>query len=292
MNNLRSLIAKTDGPLVIPGVGTALEAVAAEAAGFPAIYVSGYATAAWRHGVPDIGIIALAEIQAALQSVASSTTVPVIVDADTGYGDVSNVADTVRRLEATGASAIQIEDQKWPKRCGHLRGKSVESMDVAVRKVRAAVRARRNDDTLIIARTDARATHGLDEAIERAIRFHSEGADALFIDAPESFEELERISAEVPGLRVANMSESGKTPAMTREQFQSLGIELVLYPTSALRIASRAFVDFFADLARDGDSSAWVARMQSLDDLNSLVGIDQIQGFEADILAADGVKHD
>lgn len=288
--SLRQLIAKTEGPLVLPGVGTALEAVAAEAAGFPALYVSGYATAAWRHGVPDIGIIALAEIQAALQSVTSSTSIPVIVDADTGYGDVSNVADTVRRLEATGASAIQIEDQKWPKRCGHLKGKSVEPMDVAVRKIRAAVKARRNDDTMIIARTDARATHGLDEAIERAIRFHAEGADALFIDAPESTEELERIAAEVPGLRVANMSESGKTPPTTRERFAELGFELVLYPTSALRIASLAFVEFFGDLARDGDSLAWAPRMQSLDDLNSLVGIDTIQGFEADILAADEVQ--
>lgn len=286
--SLRRLIAETTGPLVLPGVGTALEAVAAEAAGFPAVYVSGYATAAWRHGVPDVGIIALAEIQAALQSVTSSTSIPVIVDADTGYGDVSNVADTVRRLEATGASAIQIEDQKWPKRCGHLQGKSVESMDVAVRKVRAAVQARRNDDTMIIARTDARATHGLDEAIERARRFHAEGADALFIDAPESVEELERIAADVPGLRVANMSESGKTPPTSRERFAELGFEIVLYPTSALRIASLAFVEFFADLARDGDSQAWAPRMQSLDDLNSLVGIDRIQGFEADILAADG----
>ncbi|WP_187264888.1 oxaloacetate decarboxylase, partial [Homoserinibacter sp. GY 40078] len=142
--NLVRIIADSDGPLLVPGVGTALEAVAAEAAGFPAVYVSGYATAAWRHGLPDIGLIALSEITAALQSVSAVTTVPLLVDADTGYGDVSNVADTVRRLEATGASAIQIEDQTWPKRCGHLSGKSVEPMDVAVRKVRAAVQARRH----------------------------------------------------------------------------------------------------------------------------------------------------
>lgn len=284
---LRSVLAASDGPTVVPGVGTALEAVAATHAGFPAVYVSGYATAAWRHGVPDIGLIALAEITAALQAVTSVVDVPVIVDADTGYGDVSNVADAVRRLEAAGASAIQIEDQTWPKRCGHLSGKSVETSDVAVRKIRAAVRARR-DDTLIIARTDARATDGMDEAIERGRRFHDEGADVIFIDAPESIAEVERIAAEVPGLRLLNMSESGRTPAMTVEQVGELGIEILLYPTSALRIASQAFVDFFSDLHRIGDSERWIPRMQSLDDLNSLVGIETIQGFETDILAGGG----
>lgn len=284
--NLRDLLAHRDGPLLVPGVGTALEAVAAQRAGFEAVYVSGYATAAWRHGVPDIGLIALAEASDALRAVSSAVSVPVIVDADTGYGDVSNVADTVRRLEHDGASAIQIEDQTWPKRCGHLQGKTVESRDVAVRKVRAAVRARR-EGTLIVARTDARATHGLDEAIERGRRFHEEGADIVFIDAPESVAELERIAAEVPGMRLVNMSESGRTPALPLAEFARLGYEIVLYPTSALRIASAAFVRFFADLRRDGDSSAWVERMQSLDDLNALVGLGDIQAFEADVLAAD-----
>lgn len=282
--SLRHHLSAADGPVVVPGVGTALEAVAAAQAGFPAVYVSGYATAAWRHGVPDIGLIALADVAAALQSVTGAVDVPVIVDADTGYGDVSNVADTVRRLEAAGAAAIQLEDQTWPKRCGHLAGKSVVASDVAVRKIRAAVRARR-EDTLIIARTDARATDGLDEAIERGRLFHEEGADVIFIDAPESIDEVQRIAAEVPGLRLLNMSESGKTPAMTVGQVGELGIEVLLYPTSALRIASQAFVDFFADLRATGDSERWVARMQSLDDLNALVGIGTVQKFEADILA-------
>ncbi len=282
--SLRSVLAESSGPLLVPGVGTALEAVAAENAGFSAVYVSGYATAAWRHGVPDIGLIALAEITAALQAVTATVSVPVIVDADTGYGDVSNVADTVRRLEAAGAAAIQIEDQTWPKRCGHLSGKTVESREVAFRKIRAAARARR-EDTLLIARTDARATHDLDEAIERGRRFFEEGADVVFIDAPEGRDEVERIAAEVPGIRLINMSESGKTPPITLDEFAEMGIEMVLYPTSALRIASRAFLDFFADLRRDGDSLRWEERMQSLDDLNSLVGIDAIQGFETDILS-------
>ncbi|WP_395640558.1 oxaloacetate decarboxylase [Pseudolysinimonas sp.] len=284
---LAQIIAASHGPLLVPGVGTPLEALAAQAAGFPAVYVSGYATAAWRHGVPDIGLIALAEIAVSLESIAAVTDVPLIVDADTGYGDVSNVADTVRRLEAAGAAAIQIEDQTWPKRCGHLSGKSVEAKDIAVRKVRAAVRARRDDTTLIIARTDARATDDLDEAIERGRRFHAEGADVVFIDAPESVDEVERIAAEVPGLRLANMSESGKTPAMSLEQFAALGIEIVLYPTSGLRIASQAFLEFFADLRRDGDSARWHGRMQSLDDLNALVGLDRISAFEQAILAGD-----
>lgn len=286
--NLKNVLAASAGPLLVPGVGTALEAVAAEQAGFSAVYVSGYATAAWRHGVPDIGLIALAEITAALQAVTASVSVPVIVDADTGYGDVANVADTVRRLEAAGAAAIQIEDQTWPKRCGHLSGKTVESREVAFRKVRAAARARR-DDTLLIARTDARATHDLDEAIERGRRFHEEGADVVFIDAPEGRDEVERIAAEVPGIRLINMSESGKTPPLALDEFAAMGIEMVLYPTSALRIASQAFLDFFADLRRDGDSVRWVDRMQSLDDLNSLVGLETVQAFEAGVLAASAV---
>ncbi|GAB6902571.1 isocitrate lyase/PEP mutase family protein [Kineosporia succinea] len=283
--NLRQLISESDGPLVVPGVGTALEARAAQAAGFGAVYVSGYATAAWRHAVPDIGLIALAEIEASLRAVVAATGLPVLVDADTGYGDVSNVVDTVRKLEAAGASGIQIEDQTWPKRCGHLVGKTVEPADRAALKIRAAAAARTEPETLIVARTDARATDGLDEAVRRARMFHDEGADVLFIDAPESAEEVARIAAEVPGMRLINVSESGRTPTIPLEEFARLGIEIVLYPTSALRIASRAFADFFADLRAQGDSQAWTRRMHALDDLNSLVGLDEIQHLEGQIMA-------
>lgn len=283
-NRVRRAIEAAGGSLIVPGVGTPLEARAAVAAGFSSLYVSGYATAAWRHGVPDIGLIALSEIADSLAAVTEVVDVPVIVDADTGYGDVANVAKTVERLEALGADAIQLEDQTWPKRCGHLSGKSVEPTEVMERKVRAAVRARRSDQTMIVARTDARAPYGIDEAIDRARRYHDAGAEALFIDAPESERELELIAERVPGIKVANMSESGLTPALGRERFRELGFGLVLYPTSALRVAAEMFQRFFADLAANGDSSAWLDRMATLDQLNTLVGIREAEQFERAVL--------
>lgn len=270
--------------MIVPGVGSALEARAAQDAGFGGLYVSGYATAAWRHGVPDIGLIALAEISESLGAVTAVTDVPVIVDADTGYGDVSNVARAVATLEQRGASGIQLEDQTWPKRCGHLSGKTVEPTEVMVRKIRAAVSARASTDTMIVARTDARAPLGLDEAIDRARRYADAGAEAIFIDAPESEAELERIADEVPGHLVANMSESGLTPALSRDQFTKLGFSIVLYPTSSLRIAAQAFQLFYRDLLARGDSSEWIDRMATLGQLNTLVGIDEAERFEAAIL--------
>lgn len=277
-------VAAAGGTLIVPGVGTALEARLTAAAGFEAVYVSGYATAAWRHGVPDIGLIALAEIADSVAAVTEVVDIPVIVDADTGYGDVANVARSVQRLEGLGAAAIQLEDQTWPKRCGHLRGKTVEPAEVMARKVRAA-RAAASEDTLIVARTDARAPYGIDEAIDRAKRYHDAGAGALFIDAPESERELELIAERVPGILVANMSESGLTPMLPRERFRELGFGLVLYPTSMLRIAAELLRRFLADLAESGDSARWRDRMATLDQLNTLVGIREAEAFEAEILS-------
>ncbi|TQJ30918.1 oxaloacetate decarboxylase [Microbacterium sp. SLBN-146] len=287
-SRIATAIREAGGTILLPGVGTPLEALAAQSAGATAAYVSGYATAAWRHGLPDIGIIALAEITESLRAVTAVVDIPVIVDADTGYGDVVNVARAVERLESSGAAGIQLEDQTWPKRCGHLRGKSVEPTDVMVRKIRAAVRARADAGTLIVARTDARAPYGIAEAIDRARRYHDAGADALFIDAPESEAEVEQIAREVPGILVANMSESGLTPMLSRERFAELGYGIVLYPTSSLRIASDVFVRFFRDLLADGDSSAWVGQMSTLGTLNSLVGIEAAEHLEAAVLGEVG----
>lgn len=283
-SRIEAAIAAAGGTLILPGAGTPLEARAAEQAGAGAIYVSGYSTAAWRHGVPDIGIIALSEIADSVQAVTAVVDVPVIVDADTGYGDVVNVAKSVERLESLGAAGIQLEDQTWPKRCGHLRGKTVEPTEVMERKIRAAVKARSSDDTLIIARTDARAPYGIDEAITRAKRYYDAGAGAVFIDAPESEAELELIAEQAPGIRVANMSESGLTPMLSRDRFRELGFELVLYPTSSLRIASLAFQQFFTELLANGDSSSWMDRIGSLESLNALVGIEAAETFEAEVL--------
>lgn len=287
--SLRGLLGSAPGrALLVPGVGTPLEARAAVAAGFEAIYVSGYATAAWRHGVPDIGLVAFGEIADALAAVTDAVDVPVMVDADTGYGDVVNVARTVRLLEARGASAVQLEDQTWPKRCGHLTGKSVEPVETMVRKVAAAAASRASDETMIVARTDARATDGLEAAIDRARAYVEAGADAVFVDAPESEDELAAVAAGVPAVLVANMSESGLTPMLSRERFDELGYGIVLYPTSSLRVASRAFERFFADLRDQGSSRAWLDDMSSLAELNALVGLGEAEGFEASITEGTG----
>jgi methylisocitrate lyase len=282
--SLRARLAA--GPLVVPGGGSPLEALLVKRAGFDAFYLSGYAVAAIAHGLPDVGLTAGTDIVTVAARVTNVVDIPVIVDADTGYGDLSNVRDTVRRLEQAGAQAVQIEDQVLPKRCGHMDGKKVISSDDMARKVGAALAARSDPETLIVARTDARAPLGLDEALRRATLYRETGADLTFVDAPESVADLQRISAEVPGPKVVNMSESGKTPLLTVAEFTELGFDVVLYPTSALRIAAQVVGQFLAELHQTGSSASWVNRMASLDELNRLVGIDELAAFEDGIRAS------
>lgn len=274
-------------PLVVPGVGTPLEARAAVAAGFKAIYLSGYATAAWRYGQPDIGLIALDEVAQTLETIAGAVDAAVIVDADTGYGDVLNVRRTVQRLERLGARAIQLEDQEWPKRCGHLAGKRVIPAEVHGRKIAAAVAARHSPETAIIARTDALAPNGLADALDRAKRYADCGADVLFVDAPASIQDLEAIAKGLAGhTLVANMSESGRTPQLSAQEFHELGFSIVLFPTSTLRVAARAFQRFYSHLRAHGESRSWLDDLASLTELNTLVGLDEYTKWEAEVVAA------
>ncbi|MGN6325758.1 isocitrate lyase/PEP mutase family protein [Pseudolysinimonas sp.] len=272
---LRQQLTDTSRPAVIPGGGTPLEALATQAAGFGGFYLSGYAVAAWRHGLPDIGLLGATDQLDALRAVRRVVPeLPVIVDLDTGYGDETSVWANVRLLEEAGASALQIEDQVWPKRCGHMAGKEVIDADTAVRKIASAAAARRNPETVIIARTDSLAPRGPDEALARCRRFADAGADVLFIDAPDH-EQLRRIGTELPGPLMANMSEGGLTPLLSAGEFHALGFQLVIYPTTTLRIASHQMSGFLADLRRSGDSAPWRPRMDGLDELNALVGLDE-----------------
>lgn len=271
-------------PLVVPGVGTPLEAAVAVAAGFESLYLSGYATAGWQAAKPDIGLIGLRETLDCLTPIRARFDVPVLVDADTGYGDVSNVADTVRRLEQAGAGGVQLEDQTWPKRCGHLAGKTVEPAEVMVRKLRAALAARRNPDTLLVARTDARGPLGLDEAIRRARLYAETGVDVVFVDAPESVDELARIGREVPGRLLVNMSESGLTPTVPAAQLAELGFDLIIYPTGALRVATSAIQRYYAHLRAAGDSAGAPGDMVALDDFNALLGMEEYRALEDRLL--------
>ncbi len=273
---LRTLLAGTaTGPLVIPGVGTPLEAVGAQVAGFHAIYMSGYAVAAWRHGLPDIGLLGARDTVDAVEAITRVISLPLLVDADTGYGGPASVHANVRLLEAAGAAAIQIEDQVWPKKCGHMANKEVIGADDAALKVATAVAARTNPDTVIIARTDAIGPLGLEEAIKRARMFGDAGADILFIDAPQSLEHLTRIGKEVKGQLMVNMSEAGLTPAMSAPEFHTLGFGVVAFPTAALRVAAKSIQALFTDLKSQEDTRPWMDRMLTLDDLNKMVGIDQ-----------------
>lgn len=274
-STLRALLANTQtSALVAPGGGTPLEALAVQKAGFDAFYLSGYAVAAWRHGLPDIGLLGAIDTAQALSAVTRVVDVPVICDADTGYGDEASVYSTVRLLEDAGAAAIQFEDQDWPKKCGHMNDKRVIDADDAARKIEAAVRSRQNPDTVIIARTDSLGPLGIDEAIRRVKMFGEAGADILFIDAPQSLEDLQRIGSEVSGVLMANMSESGKTPALSADEFRALGFQFVVFPTSGLRTAAKSFNDLFTHLKATGDTRTMRDRMFGLDELNDLVGLE------------------
>lgn len=275
------------GALLVPGVGSPLEARVVEEAGFPALYLSGYATSAAGHGLPDIGLIARQEIAETLGRVRAVTDLPVIVDADTGYGDAEAVAHTVRTLERLGASAIQVEDQVWPKRCGHMIGKIVEERDTAYRKVQAALAARRENSTLVVARTDARGPLGLDEALERAHGFASLGADLVFVDAPASVEELRTIGNAGIGVPlIVNVSEGGLTPTLAFEEFADLGFSVVLYPSNGVRVMARALRTFFHELRVRGDSRGLDEQFLTLSELNDLVGLSDFEAFGRSMLKA------
>jgi len=274
---LKSMLAKSlETPVVVPGGGTPLEALAAEKAGFSAFYLSGYAVAAWRHGLPDIGLLGARDTAEALTAVTRVSSLPVICDADTGYGNEASVYSTVRLLEAAGASAIQFEDQTWPKKCGHMSNKSVVDADEAVRKVAAAVAAKSNPDTTIIARTDSLAPVSIEESLRRAKMFRDVGADVLFIDAPQSMEDLEQIGRELAGSTLmANMSQGGLTPILSADELVSLGYGLIVFPPTSLLAATKSINKFFGDLKMSGDSRAYTGEMMSLDDLNELVNLEK-----------------
>jgi 2-methylisocitrate lyase-like PEP mutase family enzyme len=261
------------GIVVAPGVYDALTASLAARSGFEAAYLSGAAIAYTRLGGPDIGLVTMSEVVETLALIRERVDIGIIVDADTGYGNALNVARTVRALEQAGASAIQLEDQTFPKRCGHLADKSLVSLSEMAGKLRAAVDARRRDETLIIARTDAVASEGLDAAIERARAYAEAGADLLFVEAPKTREQLSRVVAALGGLLplMANMVEGGQTPILAAKELEQLGFRLVIFPGGIVRTIARAAQDFYRVLARDGTTDAYRDRMFDFDALNELL---------------------
>ena len=260
--------------VVAPGVYDALGALVAEQAGFTALYLSGASIAYGRFGRPDIGLVAMTEVADTLALIRERVALPLVVDADTGYGNALNVMRTVRRFERCGANAIQLEDQTSPKRCGHLEGKTLVPAAEMVGKLKAALDARSEADTLIVARTDAIAVEGLEAALERGALYAEAGCDLLFVEAPRSREELETIVQHLGGRvgLMANMVEGGKTPILSAEELEALGFSLVIFPSALVRAFAGLAKDCFESLKRHGTTQPFRNRMLEFGQLNELVG--------------------
>lgn len=243
----------------------------AERAGFPAVYVSGAGTANGVAGYPDIGLMSLEEVARQTRYIADTVSLPVLVDADTGFGEALNVRRAVHELEAAGAAGLHLEDQVNPKRCGHLEGKALIPPEEMVRKVAAAVEARRDPDFVIMARTDAAAVEGIDAALKRAERYVAAGADAVFPEGLTRPEDFARFAAELPVPILANMTEFGKTPYLSVQDFAELGCRLVLFPMTAFRVAMKAVEEAYSELGKAGSQAALLDRMQTRQELYELV---------------------
>lgn len=273
MASLKTLLAGQEIVLAA-GVYDGLTASLAATAGFKALYLSGASIAYTRLGRPDIGLVTQSEVVDTLALIRDRVAAPLIVDADTGYGNALNAQRTVRLLERVGASAIQLEDQTFPKRCGHLSDKSVIAAQEMVGKIKAAVDARASAETLIIARTDAAAVEGFERALERASAYAEAGADILFVEAPRSEDQLAAIVRAFPNgpPLMANMVEGGHTPILGRERLQALGFSLVIFPGGIVRAIAKAAQAFYHTLARDGTTDAYRESMFDFDALNAVIG--------------------
>jgi 2-methylisocitrate lyase-like PEP mutase family enzyme len=262
-------------PIVVaPGVYDAFTALVASGAGFTTLYVSGAAIAYTRLGRPDLGLVGMSEVADTLSLIRDRVVARLIVDADTGYGNALNVARTVRRFEQAGADAVQLEDQTFPKRCGHLDGKTLIPAEEMCGKIRAALDARRSPETLVIARTDAVAAEGLERAIERAARYRDAGADMLFVEAPKTRDELGRIASALGASLplMANMVEGGKTPTLSAAELEAIGFALVIFPGGIVRALARTANDYYASLAEHGTTEPFRAKMLDFAGLNDLIG--------------------
>ena len=269
---LRELINKTC--VAIPGVPNAAIARQVERAGFEAVYISGAGMANSTAGVPDIGLLTLTEVARLAGYIAYAVNIPAIVDADTGFGGAENVARTIRELESAGLAGCHIEDQEFPKRCGHLAGKSIVDVDEMVGKIKAAVAARSDPDFMIIARTDARAVEDFDRAVNRAGRYLEAGADAIFPEALQSADEFRDFAREIALPLLANMTEFGKSPLLSFKELSDFGYRMVIFPMSGFRVAMKASEEFLRSLKQAGTQSDWLEKMQTRQELYDLLDYD------------------
>lgn len=280
-SRLRALLQSESLPLLLPGASNALTARVIEEAGFEAAYVSGAGVTNTFLGMPDLGLMSVTELTSHVAAMADAVEIPLVVDADTGFGSALNVGRTVRALERAGAAAVQIEDQVMPKKCGHFTGKEVVTTGEMVGKIQAAVDAREDADLVIVARTDALAIEGIGPACERANAYREAGADLLFVEAPTSRELMRQITDAVPGPHVANMVEGGLTPILPREELAELGFSVALYANAAMRGAVRGMREVLGHLAKHGDTSDAAELMISWQDRQALVRKPEFDALDA-----------
>lgn len=266
--------------LVAPGAHDALTARVIEKSGFKAVYMTGYGQAASVLGKPDIGLLSMTEMLDRARKFASAVNIPVIADGDTGFGNAITVMRTVEEYEAAGVAAIQLEDQIAPKRCGHMLGRKVVSMEEMVGKIEAAKAARKDPDFVIIARTDARTVHGIDEAIKRAKAYEAAGADVIFVESVENEEEMKRVHSEIKVPTLANMVEGGRTPLLTNKKLEEIGYSLVIYPTASTYVAAKAMFDLMEALKVNGTTAKSIDKMITFPDFNDLVGLGEFAELE------------
>ncbi len=270
-----------DEILVLPGAYDALSARIAEMAGFKAVTLGGYPASASLLAKPDVSLLTLTEMVNQARYLVQAVDIPVFVDGDTGHGNVTNVTRTVREFENAGVAGLFIEDQVFPKRCGHMEGKQVITTEEMVAKIKAAVDARVDDDLVIMARTDALAVYGIEEAIERGNAYRNAGADLIFIEAPPSIEDMKRINREVNAPTSANMVEGGKTPILSAQQLQEIGFSVATFPLSTVYAAAWGVSAAMRELSIKGTTAGFMEKMITFSDFNRLVGLEEVRATEA-----------
>jgi len=277
--NLADRLSKP-GLIVAPGVYDMISARLADQVGFDALYMTGFGVVASSLGYPDAGLATYSDMLGRVRQIAEGTHTPLIADGDTGYGGLLNVDHTVRGYEAAGAQAIQLEDQEFPKKCGHTPSRRVIPIDAAAQKIRVASQARSSTNFKIIARTDARTAHGLDEALRRAEAYLKAGADILFVESPESVEEMERIGRTFDVPLLANMVDGGRTPIVDRKTLEELGFKIAIYPVTALLAATSVVADLYGHIARTGSSLGWSGDLFAFQEFVKLMGFERVWAFE------------
>jgi len=280
MKSVRKLLQDKSKPLVMPGVYDAIGAKIVEKVGFEAMFQTGYGTSATLFGMPDYGFIGSTETVDNARRICHAVSTPVIVDADTGYGNALSIWKLVQELEEVGASGIFLEDQRWPKRCGHMQGKEVIQRDEYAEKLQAALDARSNKDFIIVARTDARAIEGLDKAIERGLYYKKIGADAIFIEAPKTIQEMKIIGKSINAPLVANMIEGGATPIISKSKLHKMGFKIVLYPLSVLFSNTYSTLKLLQELKKSGTTRKLSKQIVNFNQFNDIVELSKYRKLE------------